>query len=192
MKNQNLSDADLAAYSGEHLRYEFHYFWFAAKEASKFDKPEPMASVFIESFVIHLRNLIDFFCIQAGKEQPDDVIASDFCPGWNEPLSSTLKDARERANKELSHLTLQRKPGLDPSKQWDLDGLYKEVISIARRFVSQASTAKLSPEIGKWLPQADLRPTVVAVGPAIMATNTTTTMTTYVYTALVTPPQIDP
>jgi hypothetical protein len=149
MKNANLSDSELAAYSGEHLLYELQYLWFTRKELGWLTEPQPMSSVLIESFGIHLRNLIDFFCTPAGKERDDDVIASDFCVGWNEPLSSTLKDARERANKELSHLTLGRKSGLDPSKPWDVDGLYKEIMTIASRFTSQASQTKLSPEIAK-------------------------------------------
>src|SRR5262245_35794191 len=134
MRNQNLSDADLTAYSGEHLRYELQFFFVAARGAARLDKPQEMASVLIESFVIHLRNLIDFFCVPSGSERPDDVIASDFCPGWSESISATLKDAKKRADKELSHLTLGRKSGLDPSKPWDVNGLYREVIAIAQRF----------------------------------------------------------
>jgi len=60
------------------------------------DHKGPMRSVLIESYVIHLRNLIDFFYAPRVKE--DDVIAADFCPGWNETISSTLKTAKERAN----------------------------------------------------------------------------------------------
>lgn len=177
MRNANLSDAELAAYSGEHLLYEFQYLWFSAHELSRLRKPQPMASVFIESFGIHLRNLIDFFCTATGKERDDDIIASDFCPTvWNESISNTLKDARDRANKELSHLTLGRKSGSDPSKPWDVNGLYKEITGIALRFVSQASPTRLSPEVGKWLALARL-PTIVVAGP-MMASNTTSVMTT--------------
>lgn len=32
MRNANLSDADLSAYSGEHLLYELQYLWFSAKD----------------------------------------------------------------------------------------------------------------------------------------------------------------
>jgi hypothetical protein len=179
MRNQNLSDADLMDYSAVHLLYEFQYLWFSAKEVRQFRSPQSMSSVLIESFGIHLRNLIDFFCTPTGSEQPDDVIASDYCLGWSEPLSSTLKTAKERVNKELSHLTLKRKSERDPSKPWNIDGLYTEVMAIAQRFVSQASSAKLSPDIGKWLSQGSL-PTVLAVLPVIMATNTTSMMTSVV------------
>lgn len=78
MRNVNLSDADLTAYSGEHLLYELQFLWFTARELGRLTKPEPMRSVLIESFGINLRNLIDFFCTTAGKERDDDVIAAAF------------------------------------------------------------------------------------------------------------------
>ncbi len=175
MRNANLSDTDLVAYSGEHLLYELQFLWFTANELRRFTKPEPMVSVLIESFGIHLRNLIDFFCTPAGKERDDDVIAPDFCPGWNENLSNSLKAARDRANKELSHLTLGRKSGQDPTKPWDTNELFKEVSDIARRFVAQAPPTRLSPEVMKWV-QMVHRPSV-AMGGAVIANNSTATMT---------------
>ena len=80
MRKVTISDADLTAYSGDHLLYELQFFFFTARELGRLNKPQEMAFVLIESFVIHLRNLIDFFCVPTGSERPDDVIASDFCP----------------------------------------------------------------------------------------------------------------
>jgi hypothetical protein len=174
----NLSDADLTAYSGEHLFYELQYLWFSASKLARMTKPSPMSSVLIESFVIHLRNLIDFFYIPAGKERPDDVIAADFCPGWSESMSSTLETARERANKELSHLTLGRKSGSDPTKTWDFVGLFREVSNVAKRFAAQAPPTKLSPEIAKWLDTFHGNPSTASEAVALMTTNTTASMVT--------------
>lgn len=184
MRNQNLSDADLAAYSSEHLLYEFQMLSFAEKELGKYTKAEPIVSALIESYGIHLRNLIDFFCTPTGNEQPDDVIASDFYPGWNEPVSNTLKDAKERINKELSHLTLKRKSDQDPTKPWDVGGLYKEILAIGRRFAAQASPTKLSPVVKAWL-QPAANPAIAVVA-AFTTSNTTTAMVTT--TVVVVPP----
>ena len=85
-----------------------------------------------------------------------------------------MKDAKDRANKELSHLTLGRKNHFDPAKAWNINGLYKEMLTIARRFVVQAPAAKLSVDVTNWLQVANL-PMVAVVGP-LMATNTTATM----------------
>jgi len=171
MKNVTLTDADLTAYSGEHLLYELQYFWFTASELSKMTKPAPLTSVFIESFGIHLRNLIDFFFTTLGDERPDDVIAEDFCPGW-----------------KLSHLTLQRKAGFDPTKPWNIVGLFNEIMSTAQSFAVRADGAKLSPDVGKWLSSRHTLHGTVSVGVPVMVTsNTTSTMT--VSASVVTPPQ---
>jgi hypothetical protein len=175
MKTEDLSDSELIAYSGEHLLYELQYFLVTAKELARHDKPSPMVSVLIESFGIHLRNLIDFFYTPRAKE--DDVIASDFCPRWNETISSTLKAAKERANKELNHLTLQRTSGFDPSKPWDVVGLFNEVSGVAKAFAGRAPQTKLSPEVPKWL--NSYHGNIMPVGGvAVLASNTTTSMTT--------------
>ncbi len=178
MKTVDLSDAELIAYSGEHLLYELQLLLVTKRELARLDKPSPMASVLIESFVIHLRNLIDFFYYSRVKE--DDVIASDFCPGWNETISSTLKAAKERANKEVNHLTLERKSGFDSNKPWNVAGLFQEVSAVATTFAGRASPAKLSPEVPKWLHSFHGKVMAVGVGTVIASntTNTTNAMTT--------------
>jgi len=148
MKNVNLSDAELTAYSGEHLLYELQYFQLTAKLLGQRQTDE-MRSILTESFVIHLRNLIDFFFTTETKN--DDVVATDFCAGWNEKISTPLSAAKIRANKELSHLTLGRKNGQHPDKPWDYAGLFREVSDFAKSFAGRASPTKLSPDVPKWL-----------------------------------------
>ena len=77
-----------------------------------------LQDIIFRYFGIHLRNLIDFLFTPPGEEHPDDVIAADFCPSWNEAISVKLDAARVRANKEVSHLTPLRKAGFDPTKPW--------------------------------------------------------------------------
>ena len=174
MKNVIVSDADLSAYSGEHLLYELQYLWFSASELRRLTQPSSMASVLIESFGIHLRNLIDFFCTPAGSERDDDVIASDFYPGWQENISDTFKTAKTRANKVLSHLTLERTTG----QPWDVDVLLKEVMGIATRFAAKASPSKLSPKVAEWLALVNKPATTMAVDRSLIASNCTVSMVT--------------
>lgn len=174
MRTADLSDAELNAYSAEHVLYEFQLLWFATQELSRLDKPSPMASVLIESFGIHLRNLIDFFFTPRSK--PDDVIAVDFYPGWIETIPASLTAARDRLNKELSHLTLGRKTGLEPSKPWDVTGLFQEVSAIAKRFAAKAPSAKLSPEVRKWLNTWHGSQIAVGCTLGLVSSNTTATM----------------
>jgi hypothetical protein len=174
MRNVALSDAELIAYSGEHLLYELQIFLWTGKELGREENKGPIRSVLIESFVMHLRNLIDFFCTAAGDEREDDIIAADFAAGWSESMSNTLKEAKKRANKELSHLTLGRKNGPDPTKPWDIGGLFDEAHHIGRRFAAEASQAKLSPKVPEWLNM--LRTSAVAVVSGMPTTNTTSSV----------------
>jgi hypothetical protein len=176
MKTTPLSNAQLTDYSAEHLLYELQLFVWAGRELGRREVQGPLRSALIESFVIHLRNLVDFFFTARGHD--DDVVAADFYPDWNKAISARLKDARERANRELSHLTLGRKSGLHPDKSWDVGGLFQEIHEVAMCFATGASPQKLSPEVSKWLGlfRSD---TVKALEVANMhTTNTTSTVIT--------------
>jgi hypothetical protein len=187
MKNQALSDKQLLEYSGEHLLYELQMLSYATAELATISEPGLRTSSLIETFGIHLRNLIDFFFASPGGEKPDDVIAPDFDSNWKENLSQTLKDAKERANKELSHLTLLRKNANDPSKPWNVNALFQEIANLVKKFAGQAPSSKLNPDVGKWASQATV-PGVLGVGGPVVANNSTSQMTTtaFVSTATIT------
>jgi hypothetical protein len=105
----------------------------------------------LESWVGHLRNLINLFCRPRDR---DDVIAADFFdnPGeWTQSESDTLKNARVRADKELSHITGKRKYTGDKDKDWDVAGLFREIEDIANDFASKASEAKLHSDVRRLL-----------------------------------------
>jgi hypothetical protein len=55
------------------------------------------------------------------------------------PVSDKLKTARERANKELNHITEKRKYAGEKDKDWDVAGLFRDISDIARKFASQAT-----------------------------------------------------
>jgi hypothetical protein len=137
-----MTDEELTKYSGEHLLHEFKMFWWLTGAISYMDGY--MHDALLESWLVHLRNLIPFFC--HGRSDTDDVIAEDFLdnPGdWSQTESTTLKTARERANKELSHITGKRKYTGETDKDWDVVGLFREIEDIAKKFASKASEAKL-------------------------------------------------
>lgn len=78
------SDAYLVAYSKEHVVYEFDMFLWLAQvcgSGAKLGAPSAadaarLSNVLIESFVVHLRNVIDFLYLDRPKAT--DVIAADF------------------------------------------------------------------------------------------------------------------
>jgi hypothetical protein len=147
------TDQQLLDYSEEHLLYELHIFRWVAENLPA-DKGF-LLSALLESFAIHLRNLIDFFYTPPSNARNDDLVAADFfdSPGpWNPgPIPKSLSDARERANKEISHITYKRKNATDPTKHWPVADLFNEIQSVAQSFAAGASSKKLHPSVTTWL-----------------------------------------
>ncbi len=147
------TDQQLLDYSEEHLLYELHIFRWVAENLP----PEKgfLLSALLESFAIHLRNLIDFFYTQPSNARNDDLVAADFfdSPGACNPgpIPKSLSDTRERANKEISHITYKRKSATDPTKPWPVADLFNEIQSVAQRFAAGASSKKLHPSVTSWL-----------------------------------------
>ena len=118
-------------------------------------KASTETSAFVESFGIHLRNLIDFF-YEEGRG--DDVTARDFLDAptaWTRSTPERLEKARIRVNKELSHLTQSRKNGSRPEKEWDTFALLKDVDAIAKDFATKASRKKLHIKVREFLHVAE-------------------------------------
>jgi len=118
-------------------------------------EPSFLRSALLESFLIHLRNLIDFFYTQPSDALTDDLVAGDFFdpPSTWDPgmMPKSLKDARGRANKEVSHITQKRKERADPTKPWPVADLFNEIGVVAQKFAAEASSKKLHPSITTWL-----------------------------------------
>lgn len=142
----SLSDQDLLDYSREHVVYELQMLAIAGGEVPS--KKGYDLSVYLESFAIHLRNLIEFFF--ADDPRPDDVVAADFFDDpstWKVQITDHLKAARVRANKEVGHLTLKRKGPTDAGKPWPIGVYFNELRPVVEKFVATASPKKLDPTV---------------------------------------------
>ena len=158
--------SDLRDYLGQHVGYEFSMLQSSAaslislnkdrlteygkavhgKEIDRDEYAGIVSSMFLESFVLHLRNIIDFFYFEREdpKRRPKkgDIMAEHFYVGMMRPngfppISDTLKNARRRADKELAHLTAERLPSNSPHRGWNYVGLLKEIgerLDLFRRF----------------------------------------------------------
>lgn len=161
------TDQQLLDYSQEHLLYELHMFRWVG-ENLPIDKGF-LLSALLESFAIHLRNLIVFFYTGPSNARDDDLVAADFFDSpssWNPgTMPRSLNDARERANKEVSHITYKRKDAIDPTKPWPVTALLKEVQAVAEKFATEASSKKLHPSVVTWL-KADSRTSAVLLASA--------------------------
>ncbi|SRR6266700_5035033 len=149
-----LSDQKLLDYSREHLLYEIQMLQQMVKtlntKSSAFQPLERYA--LIESFAIHFRNLFEFFYNKEPKKT--DVVAADFFDDpavWNVSASSVLVIVRKRADKEVSHLTLQRKDASDSGKNWPVDDYFNQLRPTVCTFVDTASHKKLDAQVKKWV-----------------------------------------
>jgi hypothetical protein len=141
-----MSDQELLDYSEEHVFYELEMFQAAGQTLLSRQMNRLVLNAMIESFVIHLRNLIDFF--YPDRVQPDDVVAAEFFNGAKEwgrlsNITPKLAACRVRANKELMHLTRKRIAGTSPNKPWKVAELTCEIKHVAKKFTLSASTNKL-------------------------------------------------
>jgi hypothetical protein len=102
----------------------------------------------LESFVLHLRNLVDFF--YSTPTHDTDVKAAMFFDNGQLPIdfpakSEMLRKAHLRAHKEMSHLTTERHPEGSPMKVWQFHLLMREIKPLLEEFLHTASAARLDP-----------------------------------------------
>jgi hypothetical protein len=120
-----------------------------------------LRNTLVEAFVTHLRNLLLFLYPQGPGA--DDVISDDFfadaVKDWRtnrRKITPALTDARTRAHKEISHLTVLRRDGRGKSKDWPILQLMQEIKPVLQAFVDHASAAKLDPSVKTVVDSIDL------------------------------------
>jgi len=114
---------ELHDFAADHLYYEllmFHETAMGLKWRENLDADFALKNAFIESFTIHARVLAVF--LYDKPQRDDDVTAEDYVKdieAWRRAHGSMPPDLREvvvRTNKEIAHLTKQRRPPGDPTK----------------------------------------------------------------------------
>ena len=162
-----LSESELMAYSAEHLRYEMQMFFATAQILSRMslsdnssDLEKICSNAYMESFVIHLRNLSEFLYPKRSKK--NSVIAEDF---FTNPMdwkrlrpkeSKVLQHARERSHRELAHLTSDRLNVTPSAKQWAFIALATEIKCLLETFANSAYPARIDACIKTILASTDL------------------------------------
>jgi len=157
MDLSSFTDADYIKYSREHLYYEIGMFTRMLEEILNFQEPhndEQLKSrnnSCLESFLIHTRNLMEFFYEKFKKYPEKDVRAQDFMPPgitWTITKSSDYPDITKRISREIEHITTERKMPGDLAKQWSEMNRIIEIISIAfEQFKKNCGHNKVHPDI---------------------------------------------
>lgn len=145
----------LRRFSAEHLRYEIGMFVETATVLAQImptQVPKVIKNALVESFAIHVRNLIEFLYLPANPKS-DDVTADhyvDNIPAWHAARGKMPKDlvrAKRRANKQIAHLTRARYQGQARQKQWNLLRLRDLLVPRLKKFARHASPRKIAPVV---------------------------------------------
>jgi len=134
--------------ASNHLYYEV---WMLESTASVLAtgrlEQGPFANALLESFIIHVRAVMDF--LYAHKPQEDDVKAEDFFDTPDQwintrpQLSQTLSTAKYRAGKEVAHLTYARLRVTPETKPWLFVDIANEVTVVMNSFLNAVDKNRL-------------------------------------------------
>jgi len=167
MKTKDLNNQQLQLYFTEHIRYEIQQL-INATDAIERKLPihNGLQYMVVESFALHLRSLIIF--LYPYSKRKNDICAEDFfidIDTWNNlrpKISLTLEHAKDRADKEVGHLTTSRQFGTPESKKWNVALLTDEIFPILKFFCESANKLKLYPEFqplwNQYIHTKNLRP----------------------------------
>jgi len=126
----------------EHVAYEIQMFRWAylmlTQSCSEILLHGNLNNAILESWAIHLRNLSDFFYT---TPRQDDIVASHYISAWDRSQKSQLlKDADNKANKQLAHLTLARTTQYnDAQKPWEYIQISNEIEKCITLFLENLS-----------------------------------------------------
>lgn len=105
----------------------------------------------LESFAIHLRQLLDFF-YRTSKVKQDDVLAMDYFAEnpelWSEAISELpeidYQAIKDRVSQLVAHLTYKRDEILRTQRAWEVTEYKSHVLSVTRAFYASVDKSLLS------------------------------------------------
>jgi hypothetical protein len=147
---EQVRNEKLHMFSAVHLRYEID---MCCRTASLLaGGPDGVLNnVLVDSYAIHLRALIEF--LYSPPRKADDLRAVDFVEvreRWLDArgaISKPLKDAQERAHKQIAHFTKKRFSDGAPEKTWRPGLEISALVAGLQLFLQQADPAKLHPSV---------------------------------------------
>ena len=134
------------------LRYEFYQLCGAATELRNGGHSQTIHNALVESFVMHVRNLYEFF-VQPSGDALSALHYFSTPEEWHRcrgKVGQRLQKACERARTEVAHITSERKnlnfPG-GHKAEWFIDGSEEDFAQFLDRFLSIVDKSKLDPAV---------------------------------------------
>jgi len=154
----NLTDQQKKEFLGEHFGYEVDMLSYSAYKIKQLGEQSKGKHVWEmnmpqETFVLHSRNLIEFFYGDKQPQYPCDARAYDFFEDkrvWEAARpqkTSNMVELMTRSGKEMAHITYLRISGTPPEKSWDDGQLNYEILKVVKSFLENLPSIYLSPEL---------------------------------------------
>ena len=150
-----MKDSAVLAHKSFHVAYEIDMLrggvvWLHNKRgADVFEK-----NAVLESFLIHVRNLIYFLWTDV-PAKPDDMLAVDFFEDasvWKSkrpPKSALLQDAYLLTHKQVAHLTYSRP--VDPDeREWAPGSIFQDIAAVSQLFVDCVPPDRVHPDLRRF------------------------------------------
>jgi len=155
MSRTERTDEELKKAVG-HLRYEIGMLGYTARQLlSGEPRCEPASNVLIESYGIHCRVLTAF--LYKKKDGDDGIVARDYLAkdyDWEKKVGKQpdeLKDAYERVNKWLAHLTTKRINESPCKREWHPEKEVPKIKKALLKFSEEASSDLVGTGFGKYV-----------------------------------------
>lgn len=158
---------DLLNYSNEHVAYEVDMFFksILSKNVHLQGLSQDMIYFFkmarIETFVLHFRNIVAFIYPDLYQSRQGDLLAHHFLSGtmpWDTwvkarpAITLNLRNGKDRADKEMAHLTIRRIAGIPPHKAWDFIAIGNDIRTCLNVFIEVAAPNLLGPKVKEAIP----------------------------------------
>lgn len=136
---------NLQKFLKEHFFYEVEMLIYSAQKLFEANQKNdtPGINMGLETFLLHSRNLIEFFYFDKNKNK-EYARAVDFInpKKWNlvrPQRDESINKFLERANYEVSHLTYKRLYGETDDKKWIWGEYLLKLLGITRAFLDNLS-----------------------------------------------------
>jgi len=126
----------------------------------------------LESFLVHYRNLYEFFQNIDSGYDADSLMARHYAPAWTgDPEWRADKDEKKRINKLLAHISFKR---LDHGPgSWNLDRMEQRVCRVFAEFVKQVASGETVFAKAVEIYKSRTKPTALVAFPGLGDASTT-------------------
>jgi hypothetical protein len=161
------TDKELLEYADQHLTYEIKMLRWTTSAILAITPVKTNNALsyvcncaLVTSYTLHARNLIDFL-YPPKKRRPTDIVVQHYIDdtilsdtGRFPPITSTLRKAKEKADKQAAHLTYDRiDKYIGVAKAWPISQITRDITSAVLAITPCFPSTKMSNMFREFLSQ---------------------------------------